>query len=687
VYKILRRIKLHGKRYGKYVVRFETNWHRDAKRMYLVSIFTSYFPGRFEMKKREDKAILTVQLKEGIYPYLFFNDKFEAYLDLDNPKKEPIKIESKEIDFSIAEVGIDQLMNAYNEGGFHPDLIIHDEYDPSFVSYFLDHTVIRLTTMKDEVKEVFIEYEQKGQIRREQARKLFSDEYRDYYEAILEGHVSKYRFLLNVGSFTRYFGLEGIDDKKFITTNVIGLSNLEWWLGCIYYLIFPDSFDSETHYDFIEKSKEIPRGRIYLGGDLRGIIRRLDYLKELEIEAIYLTPIYKAMSYHRYDVIDHFCIDSYLGDLEDFSELVKSAHENSIKIILDLVIHHSAPLAPMFLDLIENKRSKYKNWYRLRKDPHRLPVYIMNDFLEFLRTGNLSKRLLNEKPFYEAFFSSWKMPKFNHKNPEVLDYFKKIVRFWLEKGVDGFRIDVAHAVPDHFLEEIYNEVKKYGNDKVVILEISYGLDHYPLGKIADSAMNYDLRRLILDFFLYKKISSHAFVAKLMQQYFSLPYFVSNSLYNLLGSHDTKRIYSIVEKSKEILYNMYAFLFANYGSPSLYYGDEIGMEGGEDPDCRRAMIWDESQWDKELMHFIKQLIELRKRLKVLRYGFFECEAIDEDSFKIIRSYGNEKFIALFNRASEKVLKIVLDSNYLNLFNNHIDSIFYLKNFLYLYKLNN
>ena len=686
MYKILSRKRVRGKRYSKYVVSFETSWPKDAKKLYLVSIFTSYFPGRYEMKKRGDKAIVTVQLKEGIYPYLFFDDKFESYLDLDNPKKETIKLESKETDFSIAEVGIDRLINAYHEGGFHPDLIIHDEYDPSFVSYFLDYTVIRLTTIKNEVNEVLVEYEHEGKIRRVKAKRLFNDRYRDYYEAIIEGYVTKYRFLLNLGNTARYFGLEGIDDDRFITISP-KISNLEWWLGCIYYLIFPDSFDSETHSDFIEKSKEIPRRRIYLGGDLRGIIRRLNYLKELGVDAIYLTPIYKAMSYHRYDVINHFAIDSYLGDLEDFSELVKSAHKNSIKIILDLVIHHSAPLAPMFLDLIENKRSKYKNWYRLRKDPHRLPVYLMNDFLEFLRTGNLSKRLLNEKPFYEAFFSSWKMPKFNHKNPEVLDYFKKIVRFWLDKGVDGFRIDVAHAVPDHFLEEIYNEVKKYGNDKVVILEISYGLDHYPLGKIADSAMNYDLRRLILDFFLYKKISSHAFVVKLTQQYFSLPIFVSNSLYNLLGSHDTKRISSIVEKSKEILCNMYAFLFANYGSPSLYYGDEIGMEGGEDPDCRRAMIWNESQWDKELMHFIKQLIELRKRFKVLRYGFFAYEAIDEDSFKIIRSYGNEKFIALFNRASEKVLKIVLDSNYLNLFNNHINSIFYLKNFLYLYKLNN
>jgi len=413
-------------------VSFETSWPKDAKKLYLVSIFTSYFPGRYEMKKRGDKAIVTVQLKEGIYPYLFFDDKFESYLDLDNPKKETIKLESKETDFSIAEVGIDRLINAYHEGGFHPDLIIHDEYDPSFVSYFLDYTVIRLTTIKNEVNEVLVEYEHEGKIRRVKAKRLFNDRYRDYYEAIIEGYVTKYRFLLNLGNTARYFGLEGIDDDRFITISP-KISNLEWWLGCIYYLIFPDSFDSETHRDFIEKSKVIPRRRIYLGGDLRGIIRRLNYLKELGVDAFYFTPIYKAMSYHRYDVIDHFAIDSYLGDLEDFSELVKSAHKNSIKIILDLVIHHSAPLAPMFLDLIENKRSKYKNWYRLRKDPHRLPVYLMNDFLEFLRTGNLSKRLLNEKPFYEAFFSSWKMPKSLGELSRIWRYISNNSLFYFRK--------------------------------------------------------------------------------------------------------------------------------------------------------------------------------------------------------------------------------------------------------------
>jgi cyclomaltodextrinase len=688
MYQILGREKLNKNRYGKYFVKFETRWPRNTKHLYLVSIFTSYFPGRLEMKKYKDKAKITVRLKEGIYPYLFYNDKFEAYLDLDNPIKEKLTFESKEIDLSVAEIGIDNLRNAYEDGGFHPNLIIHDERDPAFISYFLNSTIIRLTSVKGEIKEIYVEYDQNGDIKKFQMQKLFNDDYRDYYQAVINGYISKYRFLLNVGTSRYYFGLGGLNDTKFIIADPLGLKNQEWWLGCIYYLIFPDSFDSVNHaYNFFVNAKEIPRKHIYLGGDLKGILKRLNYLKEQGIEAIYLTPIYKAMSYHRYDVIDHFEIDNYLGELEDFLNLVKNAHSYSIKIILDLVIHHSSPKSPMFLDLIKNKHSKYRSWYRLRKDPHKLTHDLLVNFLEFLQTGKLNDRLLKEKPFYEAFASSWKMPKFNHNNPEVLDYFKSIVSFWLKKGIDGFRVDVAHAIPDNFLREIYKEIKNHGNDKIMILEINYGLEYYPLGKISDSAMNYDLRKLILDFFLYKKISAYTFSEKIMQQYFSLPIFVANSLYNLLGSHDTARIVTLAKNLREVLFNMYAFLFACYGSPSIYYGDEIGMEGDKDPDCRRAMIWDEIQWNKELLFFIKQLISLRKKLKVLRLGFFKCEAINENTIRIIRNYDNEEFIAFFNRNIDQPLKIDLDSNYLELFNNKLSSSFYLKNFIYLYKLNN
>jgi len=245
------------------------------------------------------------------------------------------------------------------------------------------------------------------------------------------------------------------------------------------------------------------------------------------------------------------------------------------------------------------------------------------------------------------------MPKLNYSNPEVVERLLGIAAFWLERGAGGFRVDVGHAIPDHVLQAFYEKVKEACRDCVVILEITKGAGFYPLGVIADSAMNYDLRALLLEFLVYRTIDAAQFVESVKELYSSMPVHAALSMYNLLGSHDTPRIATLSEKcGASCLKLLYVALFAMPGSPSIYYGDEVGMRGGSDPDNRLPMVWDEERWDEELLSLIRRLSLLRRRLTPLRLGLFDAEAVGGEAVKLSRWWGDEEVVVLLSRGSTR-----------------------------------
>ncbi len=658
MYRVLGRERLGRRRLGRYCVHFSIPWPRGVRRLYLVSSFTSMFPGRVELERRSDRGFAEVLLWEGGYPYIYVTEHYEPVPDYENHETCGTRIFGEEA--SLARVGVEELEEALGGGGLHEEHIIHDERNPGFAHRYLGLTVLRLWTLRGEVDEVQVEALVGGRLRTVEARRVHRDRYRDYYEAKVTGSVHAYRFLLRIDGKNISYGPDGVGDEGFFTPKIGGLDREEWWLGATYYLVFPDSFDRHPE-GFPEDAWRRVRERRHLGGNLEGIRRRLSYLEELGVDAVYLTPIYKAPSYHRYDVVDHRSVDPLLGNLEDFDRLVSEAHARGIRVVLDLVAHHTSPCAPMFREAISaGKRSMYWSMYRfLVDDPGQVPKSILDGLHKFIEEGCtiLSKELAGQRPFYESFAAGWHMPKLNHPDPEAWRYLEETVRFWLSRGIDGFRVDVAHALPEETLEKLYHEVKSFGTGKVLIMEINSGIDTYPLGRVADSAMNYDLRDWVIGFFLEGSLTAQELAERVMTQYVRLPTHVANALYNLLGSHDTPRIKTLAQDCKPCLHSAYAFLFTIHGSPSIYYGDEVGMEGGSDPDCRRPMIWRRELWDKELLDLVRSLAWLRRRHRVLRLGYSRVYALGRDALAVRRTLDGEEVLALFNRSHQRVDVIV------------------------------
>jgi glycosidase len=647
MYVVKGREKIRGRRLGKFIVEFSCGWPRGTSYLYLVSSFTSFFPGRVELIREGGRGRAVVKLWEGVYPYKFASTCGLSFPDEENPSKVRLKLwpdAGFAEEFSLAAVGVSEFLRASREGRVAPELVIHDDSDPSFISYYLGYTVVRLRAPKSTLSRVLLETGGGEVVLME---RVHTNVWADYFQGVVKGKIGSYRFILEHGSGREYFGLGGFGDEEFISPKRITcVDEPYWYIGATYYLVFPDSF---TH-----AGRVIERGRpkLRLGGRLKDITQSLDYIASLGVSAIYLTPIYKSSSYHRYDVIDHKSVDDDLGGWDDWLELVREAGKRGIKVVLDIVAHHVSLRSREFSEAILSGNSPYRKWFRFYGEPSAKSIEALKKLVAG-ESRELPEELRGSHPFYESFMCNWLMPKLNYSNPQVTERLVDVALFWLERGAGGFRVDVGHAIPDHVLQVFYGKVKEKCGDCVVILEISRGAHFYPLGISADSAMNYDLRSLLLDFFVYKSISAACFASSIKELYMSVPIHAANSMYNLLGSHDTPRIATLcAECGASCLEALYVALFTLPGSPSIYYGDEVGMRGGGDPDNRLPMVWDEEKWDKELLSLIRRLSALRRRLKPLRLGFFDAEALGGEAVRLVRWWEDEEVVVLLSRGSAR-----------------------------------
>lgn len=387
----------------------------------------------------------------------------------------------------------------------------------------------------------------------------------------------------------------------------------------IIYQIFPDRFCDGNESNNPQNSKKwnSPVDReCFMGGDLEGIISKLDYIKALGATAIYLNPIFQSPSNHKYDTSDYFKIDDSFGTVKDFENLVTECHKKNIKIIIDGVFNHTSTEFFAFKDiLINQEKSKYINWYHILNYPV----------------------VVTTPPPYKACGGASFLPKLNTKNLEVQNYIISIVKFWEGKGIDGIRFDVPFEIEPSLLKRIREETKLY-----LIGEIwGYGGDYVP--RYFDGVTNYLLRDLIKKAVVNQCITSKMFVDE-WNTIYSMYGDNINSMVNLAGSHDTERIYTLCENNinKEKIF--YAFLFSLPGIPLIYYGDEIGLKGENDPYCRGCMDWDKYNWNKEIYNNIKELANINNTNEVFKDGKVKLTSLGERVL-IITRYDNKKSISV------------------------------------------
>lgn len=389
----------------------------------------------------------------------------------------------------------------------------------------------------------------------------------------------------------------------------------DWTKDTIWYQIFPDRFypgdnPKENKLAFGSVVEGI-NNRMTFGGSLQGVIDKIPYLVDLGITGIYFTPIFESPSAHKYDTTNYLLIEPQFGTNDDFKKLVDELHKNGIKIILDAVFNHCGWHHPYFQDAIKNgKKSKYYDCFFF--DGTEGTNFAIKDGLPFISEPNF-------KPNYRTFAFTPYMPKLNTTNPIMEKYLLDVTRYWMENyHIDGWRLDVSNEV-SHLFWAKFREVVKGINPNAYILGENWD-DSNPWlrGDELDAVMNYNLALPIWRFFGTSpydfKIDAETFkdyINRLMVLY---PENVMEHMFNLIDSHDTMRILRRCGDNKDLFKLAYLFLFSFPGSPNIYYGDEVGLTGDNDPDNRRCMIWEVEKQDTDLLAWMKELISNRKLYK-------------------------------------------------------------------------
>lgn len=380
-----------------------------------------------------------------------------------------------------------------------------------------------------------------------------------------------------------------------------------WVNDTIWYQIFPDRFcngDPSNDPEGVQewRNKGSVTNDEFFGGDLQGIINKLDYLQDLGISGLYLTPINEAPSSHKYDTTDYTKIDPHFGTEETMIKLVEEAHARGIRVMLDGVFNHCGKFFEPWQDVEKRgPESPYYDWFMINEWPF-----------------NHENGAARCKQYYSfAFYDD--MPKLNTNNPEVRKYFIDVCETWVKKyNVDGIRLDVANEISHVFCKELRARMKEINPDIYILGEIWHDAMPWLRGDEFDAVMNYPLGQSIKDFWIDKSLTNEDFEYMINRCYTNYMQQTNDVLFNLLDSHDTKRLRSGVRNLDEYFQQL-AALFTMPGSPCIYYGTEIAMEGGHDPDCRRCMPWDEIEAGdyNDRISIIKQLLWLRKNEPLLR----------------------------------------------------------------------
>lgn len=376
---------------------------------------------------------------------------------------------------------------------------------------------------------------------------------------------------------------------------VTGVQPPAWVRDAIFYQIFPDRFrngDPQSDPPGVRPWGEPPTPTSFFGGDLWGILEKLDYLEGLGVTALYLTPIFTASTNHRYDVEDYFQVDPALGGNAALRALVDELHRRGMRLVLDGVFNHCGHGHPFFQEARKSPRSPFRDWFVWRE----------------------------EEPGYSCWAGCPSLPEWNHDNPQVQAYLLSVVRHWLrEYGIDGWRLDTVEYLPPDFVRAVYVVAKEENPEAYVLGEVMGLGTPWFRHRALDGVMHYKLWEGLVHFFAREEWDAARFARYIEHIWWSYPSWANFSSYTLLGSHDKARFLTLAGGDARRLLLAAAFLFAFPGAPAIYYGDEVGLEGGEDPDCRRCFPWERVSAGHPLISGFRQLVALRKSHPALRHG--------------------------------------------------------------------
>ena len=380
----------------------------------------------------------------------------------------------------------------------------------------------------------------------------------------------------------------------------------EWPENTVWYQIFPSRFcrggkaDTNAYRKWAPPDKTVTNEERY-GGNLQGITDKLDYLARLGITGLYLNPVNRSPSQHKYDTTDYLRIDESFGTNDDMKRLVSEAHKRGIRVMLDGVFNHTGTDFFAWQDVLKNRgKSKYASWY------------IVNNF-NFAGSGKA-----RHGDYYTFAFADG-MPKLNTNNPEVREYLLNVCETWVkEYDIDALRMDVANELSHVFCRELHERMRTLKSDFYIVGEIWHNSMPWLRGDEFDAVMNYPLSNAVFDFAFSSAACAKTFERNInycLTMYYSQ---TTRVQFNLLDSHDTVRLVTKTKNRDKTLQQL-VFLFAMPGSVCMYYGTEVLLEGAHDPDNRRCMPWKEIESGKydEQIDFTKKLIALRRTHRALR----------------------------------------------------------------------
>jgi alpha-glucosidase len=445
-----------------------------------------------------------------------------------------------------------------------------------------------------------------------------------------------------------------------------------WIFDSVFYQIFPDRFANgdpandpqPEEYEYRgHRPRTFPWGAlppesqpfpiVFYGGDLQGITERLDYLQELGVNALYLNPIFSAYSNHKYDVADYEHVDVHLGGDEALAELRLALDERGMRYILDIVPNHAGYWHPWFQAARADPQAQEAEFFTFNRHP--------ND--------------------YASWLGVWSLPKLNYRSPELRRRIyagpQAIFRHWLRSPylADGWRIDVANMlgrqgdtqIGEEIARGIRQAVKETNSQAYLIGENFFDASPQLQGDQWDGVMNYaGFRKPLLHWLCGYNQKAHglpdgihspvpwptdALASTWLERLAAIPWPVALQQFNLLDSHDTPRIRSILDGNDALHRLVVLVMFTFPGVPCVYYGDEIGMLDIPSLESRGCMVWDKKAWDQSLLAYYQELIGLRRASAVLQQGSFQILAVETDLIAYQRANASGRFLVVAQRSAE------------------------------------
>ena len=377
----------------------------------------------------------------------------------------------------------------------------------------------------------------------------------------------------------------------------------KWVKDAVFYQIFPERFADGNRANNPKGSEPWgakPTYDNFMGGDLAGVRSKIPYMKSVGINAIYFNPLFKASSNHKYNTADYMQIDPAFGTNAEFKSLIGELHRNGIKVIIDGVFNHTGDDNVMFEDCKKNgPQSKFWNFYTIWS----FPV------------------TTSPKPNYNAWWGFGTLPQLTAaKNPEVQKMLFDVTEYWTRQGIDGWRLDVPNEIDNRdFWREWRKRVRAINPEAYIVGEIWTDGHSWLQGDQFDAVMNYVGRDTMLEFFAHQKLSVDELDRRQgdLRRHYGPE--VTDAGFNLLSSHDVPRVRSEAGGNLKRAMEAYFYMFTQPGAPVVYYGDELGMVGGKDPDNRRCMPWETARDNNEMLTFMKKLVAVRKAHPALRGG--------------------------------------------------------------------